>query len=155
MSDDYYCGIDKVPKGKIRGTARQCLDKNQVRYYGIEEIPEKYLKAKSEAKKGNSLQKELLKQKKLEDKAKALIKESKNLNLLLDDDKLTKRKRAALDKKKEALLKRRDKLIAAIKKQKAVVDAAKENKKAEEKIKKKKTKKGGSRKYGSKTSKRY
>ena len=30
-----YCGIGKVPAGKKRGTAEECLKKNQVRYYGI------------------------------------------------------------------------------------------------------------------------
>ena len=31
---DIYCGIDDVPKGKRRGSMRECAEKKQVRYYG-------------------------------------------------------------------------------------------------------------------------
>ena len=33
-----YCGIGAIPEGKRRGTASECKQKNQVRYYGIKEI---------------------------------------------------------------------------------------------------------------------
>lgn len=36
---DIYCGIEeKIPKGKKRGTSKECWDKKQVRYYGIKGI---------------------------------------------------------------------------------------------------------------------
>lgn len=36
---DIYCGIEeKIPKGKRRGTAKECWDKKQVRYHGIKGI---------------------------------------------------------------------------------------------------------------------
>ena len=39
MSEEkIYCGMCKVPKGHRLGTAKECLDKGQVRYYGIEKI---------------------------------------------------------------------------------------------------------------------
>ena len=39
MSDEkIYCGISKVPKGYRLGTAKECLNKGQVRYYGLEKI---------------------------------------------------------------------------------------------------------------------
>jgi hypothetical protein len=34
-----YCGINKPRKNQRRGTAKQCLENGQVRYYGIEEVP--------------------------------------------------------------------------------------------------------------------
>ena len=30
-----YCGINKVPKGKHRGTELECIRQNQIRQYGI------------------------------------------------------------------------------------------------------------------------
>ena len=39
-----YCGIDKVPKGKVRGTAEQCLKCGQVRYWGRKKIDKELLK---------------------------------------------------------------------------------------------------------------
>jgi len=38
---DIYCGMGDVPTGKKLGTAKQCLDKRQVRHYGVEAIPNK------------------------------------------------------------------------------------------------------------------
>lgn len=32
---DYYCGMSDVPKGKRRGTLKECLESKQVRYHGI------------------------------------------------------------------------------------------------------------------------
>ena len=36
MTENIYCGISKVPKGYRLGTATECLNKGQVRYYGLE-----------------------------------------------------------------------------------------------------------------------
>ena len=33
-----YCGINKVPKGKHRGTEIECMMQNQIRQYGIDKI---------------------------------------------------------------------------------------------------------------------
>lgn len=35
-----FCGIGNVPKGKKLGTARQCVDARQVRYYGFVGVPD-------------------------------------------------------------------------------------------------------------------
>ena len=43
-----YCGIGDVPKGKVRGTAEQCLKMNQVRYYGIEQLDPEIVKQYSQ-----------------------------------------------------------------------------------------------------------
>lgn len=34
-----YCGINEVPKNKYRGTAGECYNKNQIRYYGLNKVP--------------------------------------------------------------------------------------------------------------------
>lgn len=36
-----YCGIGKIPSNHYRGTPKECLDINQVRYYGIQQIDPK------------------------------------------------------------------------------------------------------------------
>lgn len=41
-----YCGIGKVPTDKIRGTAKECIVTNQVRYYGIKKIDIKLIENK-------------------------------------------------------------------------------------------------------------
>lgn len=43
MADDIYCGIGNVPKGKRRGTMRECVERNQVRYWGIKSIDPKLI----------------------------------------------------------------------------------------------------------------
>ena len=40
---DIYCGIGKIPAGKRRGTAKECLNASQVRYYGLEQIAKELL----------------------------------------------------------------------------------------------------------------
>lgn len=36
---DIFCGANKIPKNKRRGTAKECYRANQVRFYGIEAVP--------------------------------------------------------------------------------------------------------------------
>ena len=38
-STNPYCGVGKVPFGRILGTVGQCIDQGQVRDYGLNEIP--------------------------------------------------------------------------------------------------------------------
>ena len=38
-----YCGIKAVPKGKNRGSMKQCAESNQVRLYGLHKIDPKLL----------------------------------------------------------------------------------------------------------------
>ena len=33
-----YCGVGKIPKGERRGTAIECMENNQIRYYGLEKL---------------------------------------------------------------------------------------------------------------------
>ena len=33
-----YCGVRKVPKGRVLGTAEQCINSGQARYYGIRSV---------------------------------------------------------------------------------------------------------------------
>lgn len=40
---DIYCGIGKVPKNKVMGTANECINNGQIRYWGIEKIDKKLL----------------------------------------------------------------------------------------------------------------
>jgi hypothetical protein len=40
---DIYCGSKDVPKGKRRGSMKECADKNQLCYYGVKKIDKKLL----------------------------------------------------------------------------------------------------------------
>jgi len=45
-----YCGTGKIPKGKRRGSVKECLDRGEVRYYGIKQIDPRLLEAHKEKK---------------------------------------------------------------------------------------------------------
>jgi len=40
-----YCGIKKIPKGKKRGTMRECIQKGEVRYWGLNVVDRKIIHA--------------------------------------------------------------------------------------------------------------
>lgn len=40
-----YCGVGKVPKGAVRGSAKQCAEQSQVRYWGLNKIDSRTLAA--------------------------------------------------------------------------------------------------------------
>ena len=42
-----YCGIGDVPKKKKRGSAEQCIEKNQIRYWGVKKISKSLIKDKA------------------------------------------------------------------------------------------------------------
>lgn len=55
---DAYCGVGKVPKGKRRGSMKQCAEAGQIRYYGIKKVDKRTLAgAKSGRKKKGSKEK--------------------------------------------------------------------------------------------------
>uniref|UniRef100_A0A6G6ABS2 Uncharacterized protein n=1 Tax=Borely moumouvirus TaxID=2712067 RepID=A0A6G6ABS2_9VIRU len=140
MSDEMYCGIGKIPKNKIRGTAEYCLEANQVRYYGLKKIDPDLL-SMTTSKKSN-LVKEQLKLKRLQDDAKILIKEVKNVDLVLNDDMARESNVKRARKRKDELLVKRDKLVTKIKAQREVV----------RKLEKSSSSKSSSRSSGSKSS---
>lgn len=109
-----YCGIEKVPKGKERGTIEFCAKKKQIRYYGLKKINKDQLLKKNN--KNDERVKESLKYNKLNDDAKVLVKDYKNLKVKYEINPLKTTK-----KKIDDLLKKRDKLLIKIKKQKKVV----------------------------------
>ncbi len=45
-----YCGIKKIPKNRRRGTMNECLQKSQVRYYGIQKVDSKLVNKISKPK---------------------------------------------------------------------------------------------------------
>lgn len=117
-----YCGIGNVPRKSKRGSAAQCYNTKQVRYYGIKKIDIKKIQKKAiiERRK-NQLIKEQLKLRKLNDKAKILLKNIKNTQLEVKVRKKKKLSTKVLDKKMAAYLTKRDKLIKLIKLQKKLV----------------------------------
>jgi len=147
MGENMYCGIGPIPRGKIRGTPEYCIQTNQVRYYGLELIDKKLLK--SAKGKSSDIVKEQLKLKKIEDDAKFLIKEVRNIKVITEDRDAKPSQQKRAQKKLDELLVRRDKLVKKLKTQKEVVETlekeeARLNKKAKENSKLK-TKSSGSK----------
>ena len=64
-----YCGTKKIPKGKRLGNAQECIENNQIRYYGLKPLTTKFIENTKIMKKQ--------KKKTLESKAKQKISESK------------------------------------------------------------------------------
>lgn len=120
MTDSKYCGIGKIPKGKELASPEYCIKNNQVRYYGLVAIDPKLLKESNV--KTRSLVKEQLKLKKIEDDAKVLIKEVKNLKLILEDKEARPSQQKQAQKRMEQLLAKRDKLVKKLKVQKKIVE---------------------------------
>ncbi len=100
-----YCGLGDVPKGKERGSAEDCLEANQVRYYGVEKFDKKLLDSfvkESKSKTGKAgVDKALIKLKKLEFQLTSL---KKKYDKEKDKDKKDKIK-VEFKKKKEAYIK--------------------------------------------------
>lgn len=47
-----YCGCGPVPKGRKRGTKEECVESNQVRYYGLVKVePKDLIKSKANIEK--------------------------------------------------------------------------------------------------------
>lgn len=144
----YYCGWrEPVPKGKIRAPVEYCIQNNQIKYYGIVAIDPELL----EKYKGTSsdLTKEKLKLKKIEDDAKILIKEVKNIKLILEDDTAKASSTKKAQKRLDELLAKRDKLVKKLKTQKLVVENIEADQKQREEAENRAKKKS---KSGSKTS---
>jgi hypothetical protein len=72
--ENIYCGMGDVPGDKVRGTAKQCIQANQVRYYGIKKIDKELIENKDLL----NPDKELLKLKQLEMALKGMAKKLEN-----------------------------------------------------------------------------
>lgn len=124
---EYFCGIGKIPKGKTRGSIENCMKQKQIRYYGIVAVDPKLV----ESKKKVDLQTEMFKLKKIEQKAKDLIKEFNHIKLIINKDiskyperekKLYEKEIEKAKKKGKELMKKRDPLIKKMNLQKKKID---------------------------------
>lgn len=82
---EYYCGINDVPKGKRRGTPKECYDSKQVRYYGLEIIPEEVLNMVKDIPVESELIKARLRLRALAEKAKALQRDMAKQKLIINE----------------------------------------------------------------------
>jgi hypothetical protein len=92
-----YCGIGAVPRKKSRGTAKECVEKNQVRYWGAEKLDRKTLKSLISAK---NLEDMLFKLKSVEFAIKAALKKYKTMK-----EKTKVERKAKREEKKKLKLK--------------------------------------------------
>ena len=51
MPKNVYCGSDEVPKEHRRGTMKECIEKKQIRLYGLFKVDPNLLKAESKKSK--------------------------------------------------------------------------------------------------------
>lgn len=119
--NNIYCGVQKVPKGKHLGTAKQCAKARQIRYYGLSKVNRKILE--EEVDEEELLQKEELKRLKLGHQAKKLIKEYKSNELKkeLAEESGNKRNYREANKRLGELDIQKRKLIKQIKQQNKVI----------------------------------
>ncbi len=61
MADKIFCGIGKVPKNYKRGSMAECLEKGQVRYYGVKKVDDRIISMASELKKKKNKRENLIK----------------------------------------------------------------------------------------------
>ena len=158
MSDDIYCGAGKVPKGKRKGTLEECIEKNQIRLYGLIQTSDREIKDLKGTKgslksKHNTISKKFLKLYEQIAKYKHEVRRLEQAIIVADNrenqgDK-PKKLRAELDKLHKDITP----------KQKEYESLLKEKKKLEEEMKKeqlskakKKKQSGGSKKRSKKTS---
>lgn len=141
-----YCGIGKVPKGWHRGSMKECIENNQVRYYGLYKVDTRLYESlkKKKSSKGQNTESNLRKKRIV---LKASIKTlARKFQEAKDRDTKKKIKEQA-EKKNEELQKVNNELIKIEKKKK------KEEEKQESK-KKKGSKKNSSKKHSNKRMKR-
>ncbi len=72
-----YCGVGSVPAGKKRGTIKQCIQSNQVRYYGLKKFDKELLKDREKVSRAPTMKKvkeELIRVKKMESRLHAIAK---------------------------------------------------------------------------------
>lgn len=46
-----FCGIGNIPKGKKRGSMKECVEANQIRYYGLKKVDQKLIDSINSKKK--------------------------------------------------------------------------------------------------------
>lgn len=147
-----YCGIGKIPKGKKRGTAKECIKANQIRYYGLEKIDMDAInKAKKKKPKTGTYIQESIKLINLNTKARVLIEKIKTAKVIIESEGTSKAQKNEARRNLDTYYARRPKIIKKIKDQRKIVDDMKP--KEDKPIKKKSSKKATS-KSGSKSSKK-
>lgn len=158
MSDNMYCGIGKIPAGKIKGTQEYCIKNKQVRMYGLEKIDKALLEELKVPK--INLIKEQLKLRKINDEARLLINEAKKLKIIIDNENSKKSDVNRASKRLKELIVKKDNLIIRLEKQKKIVATTEKNKALEIAAAKKNAKKPAKKKptkknSGSKNTKKY
>ncbi len=117
-----YCGVGNVPKGKKRGTVKECIRANQVRYYGLEKIDmDKINKVKKKKPKTGSYIDESLKLINFNTKARVLTEKIRTAKAIISSDGTTKSQKNEAEKNLKAYFNARPKLVKKIKNQQKIV----------------------------------
>ena len=119
---DIFCGVGPVPKGKRRGTMKECVEQGQIRYYGIKKVDQRLLEnaLKEKKIKSTGADKLITNIQNMTIKAVTLGGKIKKLNNLIKGEKDTK--------KKKELEKELEKTESAFKKLKADIAKAEKQK---------------------------
>lgn len=90
---DTYCGVGKIPKGKRLGSMKECVEKGEIRFYGLKKIDERLIEAMKEKKySGDNSDDLFIKVVGLKGKLKFMI---KKIQAEKDDNKKDKLKKSA------------------------------------------------------------
>lgn len=138
-----YCGINKIPKGKVLGTEDYCLANGQVRHYGRKSIENKKIEERQKISKflHKNLAKEQVTLRGYEIVAEKLLRDYKTVVGIINNKKSTDKDIARAEKLKEKYIDARKKLIQKHKVKSELIKNIEEAKKAAEKEAKKGIKK--------------
>jgi|SRR5690606_9860054 len=115
-----YCGAKPPRKSQVRGTAKQCAQANQVRYYGLEKVePSDIVKAKKEV----DINKETHKLNLMLVKIKRIASDAREQAIIRDHPDSPKKKKDAAAKKIDKMIEQAKKLQEQYKQQKAYVES--------------------------------
>lgn len=151
---DIYCGIEKIPKNKKRGSMKECAENGQIRYYGLKKVDSRLIENALNEKKLKASGTSKL-DKKIEDLNIDAAGLSGKLKKILNQIKGEKNKDA-----KEKMEKEVEKIREKLKKIKQEVEAAEKQKKQKtgtkksKKMSRTKSTKSKSKKSNKKKSKR-
>jgi hypothetical protein len=149
MSANIYCDVGDVPKGKKRGSMKQCAEKGQIKYYGEKKVDKKIIDSlldKKNSKKSGNIETQL---DNLKLKLVGMMGKVKNLTRKIDNEddskesKKLEKERKTLDKEIEKAKEKAVALKKKIEKQKGGKKSSKSSSKASSKKSSRKRMTGG------------
>ncbi len=130
-SENYYCGIGKVPNGKVLAPPEWCLANGQARYWGVKAIDPKLLEKMSNEKKirVRTLKGEQTKMLKISFEIELLLKKYNANKRVLENPKSTNVQIKKAEKQEKIIIKNKDVLLKKVEKQSKIIERLKREEK--------------------------